>query len=82
VIKKTPTSSTITVLVIAPKDRYRRAGIGFTKGENKVEVTEEQLAQLQADHRLKVSTPADPSAKQTKPKPKPKESDNNPGADA
>jgi hypothetical protein len=45
----------IIALVIAPKDRYRRAGFGFMKGENRLEVTEEQLAILQADPRLKVT---------------------------
>ncbi|XIX49955.1 HI1506-related protein [Escherichia coli] len=34
--------------------RYRRAGIAFTRGENTVEVTEEQLAIIRADSVLSV----------------------------
>lgn len=36
-------------------DGYRRAGFGLNHGENQLEVTEAQLAQLQADCRLAVT---------------------------
>ena len=42
------------IAMVAAHDGYRRAGIDLVKGENKLEVTEAQFAQLDADPRITV----------------------------
>lgn len=45
---------TCTAIIKCLRPVYRRAGIAFTRGENTVEVTEEQLAIIRADSVLSV----------------------------
>lgn len=47
------------IAMVAAHDGYRRAGIDLVKGENKLEVTEAQFAQLDADPRISVQRVAD-----------------------
>lgn len=42
------------ITVICNRESYRRAGLGFVKGKNVVEVTEEQLAQVESDPNLSI----------------------------
>jgi len=43
------------IAMVAAHDGYRRAGIDLVKGENKLDVTEAQFAQLDADPRISVT---------------------------
>ncbi|OSK94363.1 HI1506-related protein [Escherichia coli] len=48
------TGTTCKAVIKCLRPVYRRAGIAFTRGENTVEVTEEQLAIIRADSVLSV----------------------------